>query len=343
MADIRSFFELKKPAISIIEEEEEDDVTTLFTTTPAVPERIPREKKARPPPNDNTSTRKNQERQLLLETLNQLKNDEAHWTEKLAKEADTGVAAPEAEAENLFKVGTRKRRAEEDSFRDLPHSSFSVRPEVGQEDPIFNMFHSLTLASPVSVRSSHEIHTYRFTGVSAVQREKTPMNLLKFACEIHVNANAYSVDSFSVVVTSPFNPQRELDSFLRKCEGDRDVSRALYGLSSYAELLIKRYSVYEAVLSKYEVSKDGTWPMGHTLAFPNISGTQLFISWKVTLDDHVLAEAVSDIQAYIRPSQSLLAHDKSDIFSKINNVFTSLIEEHGVLNAISTLHDIIYT
>lgn len=344
MTDIRAFLTAKQvPEPNGDVEEEQDEVSWEVPVISRVQSLVP-ERQGVLPSNVNNVVERNvdraaQERLMLLETLNQLKEEELYWS-KLVKE-DASKASFEEDAIERVMDHTRTSSQTEPEIV-LPPSLYSVRPLVGQNDSVLNMFHGLMFTSPVASRVSQSLMSYKFNGVSAV-RMKRPASLLKFVCQLNVNSLDNSVDAFSLDVTSPFTAKKELNGFLTACKRDKDISRALYGLSSYSELLIKRYSVFENISSTYTLSKDSTWPMGHTLAFPD-TGAQLFISWKINLgEDNLVAEATSTIQAFVRPSQALLSHDKAGTFSQINNIFTSLIEEHGVLHAISTLHDILYS
>lgn len=343
MTDIRAFLTEKQvPDPNSDVEDEQDEVSWEIPLISRVPNLVP-ERQGVLPCNNNVVERHvdraAQERIMLLETLNQLKEEELYWSQ-IAKEYASKASSEDAIGQ--YK-GHRRASSEVEPDIVLPPSLYSVRPLVGQNDLVLNMFHGLTFTSPVSSRVSQSLMSYRFNGLSAVRLKlKRPASLLKFVCQINVNTLDNSVDAFSLEVTSPFTAKKELNGFLTACKRDKDISRALYGLSSYSELLIKRYSVFEIISSTYKLSKDSTWPMGHTLAFPD-TGAQLFISWKINLgEDNLVAEPTSTIQAFVRPSQSLLYHDKAGTFSQINNIFTSLIEEHGVLHAISTLHDILY-
>ena len=367
MTDIRAFFRSKSTTTSIDthgSREDDDEVmegTFPFEDLASVNASSRKNKEQQGPTEMTPEEQADQERKVLRNTLDQLRNEEKRLSLLIdPKSQESILFSDDTESgliESLLKLNDQRFRS--NSVPLDPNSntggsstagaSYSTRPLFSQtqNDSILNMFHCLTLTSPISVRSSQEIHTYRFSGLSASTMKGRQVNFLKFSTEIRVDTEDYSVESFSLKITSPFSAQKELNDFLRSCEYQKDISRALYGLSSYSELLIKRYAVFSALSSNYKLSKDGTWPMGHTIAFPlrSDTGIQLFISWRVKLDSgssNILAEASSDIQAFARPSQSTLAYDKTETFSNLNNVFNSLIQEHGVLNAITTLHDILY-
>lgn len=282
------------------------------------------------------------EKDALLATLASLKKEEAFWTAR-TRQDDTPAVAADAVVEQLLALDDSSTpQVKQDTNNSITQSRYWVRPMLFGDTSILSMFHALTLSSPVSVAKSMTTHFYAFSGTAVAHSRSKRAVLLTFQCEINVSTADYSIDSFSVVVQTPLGggggSASQLAPFLTACERDKDVTRALYGLSSYAELATKRWAVFDQVAAKYETSTaEGTWPLGHVLAFPKRE-MQLFVSWNITLEDLLLAEAKSDVQAYARSA----AANKTDTLAKVNFIFTSLIREHGVFQAICTLHDILY-
>lgn len=333
MLDIRDFLVRNDP-VTRKKDDEEDEVSP-YAGRNALTTRREQTKVAYELSTRQVSSTAVSELQLLQDTLANLKREEAFWQQQIKQ------ASPEVDIDEVVQrlLAASEAHLGSPMPEDFEENEYSVRPILDDDDTILNMFHALTLSSPISVRRSVDAHVYAFDGTALAQKDQQNVKLLKFKCEIVVNTIDYSVDTFNISVESPFTASKELDSFLRICEREKDVSKGLYGLSSYSELSIKRWTVFDKIASKYEIWKDGTWPMGHTIAFPRTE-IQLFISWEISLDVHILAEASSDIQAFVRPTTTFL--DKTQTFSKINTIFSSLIQEHGVFHAICTIHDILY-
>ncbi|KAF5100936.1 hypothetical protein D0Z00_001067 [Geotrichum galactomycetum] len=226
-------------------------------------------------------------------------------------------------------------------------AQFSVRP-ITDNDAILGMFHSLTFTNaPVSLRKSVNHQLYRFGGAALLNNEDeeepstgTALQLLRFSCDALVHTSNYSVAAFDLVIDYPLVVGSDLHPFIESCRAQKDLSRALYGLSTYAELLMKRYTSFTAIVRQFSLApNDGTWPLGDTIAFAKRqdNGHQLFISWRIVLTpDNQLAEARSELQAFVRAPVS------TEPLAKLNDAFLSLVKEQGVINAISTIHNTLY-
>ena len=223
-------------------------------------------------------------------------------------------------------------------------AKFSVRP-VTDSDSILGMFHSLTFTNaPVSLRKSVNHQLYRFGGAAILNSDEGPSStaheLLRFSCDALVHTNNYSVAGFDLVIDYPLAVNSDLHPFIESCRAQRDLSRALYGLSTYAELLMKRHTSFSTIAKQFSlVPNDGTWPLGDTIAFAKRrdNGHQLFISWHIALTpDNQLAVARSELRAFVRAPVS------TEPLTKLSDAFLSLVKEQGVINAISTIHNTLY-
>jgi hypothetical protein len=327
----------------------------------------PHPRRPRAPSDDKDANDGENEYELLQHTLMALKDEEKALTALIAAE-NKACAQPQPLLPSRQRLMEALLRVSDDQLQSgmidyntqspsptqqqKTHgraAKFSVRP-VTDNDAILSMFHSLTFTNePVSLRKSVNHHLYRFGGAALLNNDgeepssnsgSTALQLLRFSCDALVHTSNYSVAAFDLVIDYPLAVVSNLHPFIESCRAQRDLSRALYGLSTYAELLMKRYTSFTAIVKQFSLApNDGTWPLGDTIAFAKCkdNGHQLFISWRIVLaPDNQLAEARSELQAFVRAPVS------TEPLAKLNDAFLSLVKEQGVINAISTIHNTLY-
>lgn len=254
--------------------------------------------------------------------------------EALLRASDEQLRSGVIDDRSRYDALTRQR------FKHDRVAKFSVRP-ISDSDAILGMFHSLTFTKwPVSIHKSVDHQFYQFSGAALLDHDGTKIRLLHFSCDTLVHTNDYSVASFNLDIDYPLTIRNDLHPFIESCRAQKDLSRALYGLSTYSEIAMKRHIIFQTIIKQYPIAdNDGTWPVGHTIAFAKRpdNGYQLLISWRIILTaDNQLAEAQSELQAFVT------APVITEPLSKLNSAFTSLLKEQGVINAISVIYNTLY-
>lgn len=280
--------------------------------------------------NDAHTLYQDQSVELYKDTLNRLLQQHRLLSASIKRLRESNTATPNTI--DPFQNSSLDDIAATDKFMMPAELPYSVRPIFEEFDPLLGMFHSLKFSRDInSFRASVETQEYSFSGSSVYYDTATLKStiMFKFDCNLKVRASDYSVSDFIIDLTS--SARRILNRFLSRCREEKDISKALYGLSTYSEVVLKRFEIFTTLARKYNVSKSQTsWPVGNVIAFrPSQVRFPLLITWAIVLgpnDD----EASSDFTAYHPECPDL------------TEVFIPLIKDIGVSNAICSLHDILY-